>query len=41
MNINPAAVDALSAVEGIAATIAVDAIATPQANPVAAPPAKR
>jgi hypothetical protein len=39
MNINPAAVDALSAVEGIAATIAVDAISTPQANPVAAPPA--
>jgi hypothetical protein len=36
MNINPATVDALSAAEGIAATIAADAVAAPQANPVAA-----
>jgi hypothetical protein len=40
MNINPAAVDALSAIKGIAATIAADAVAAPQvANPVATPPA--
>ena len=39
MNINPAAVDTLSAVEGITTTIAADAVATPQANPVAAPQA--
>ncbi len=39
MNINPATVDALSAAEGIAATIAADAVAAPQANLVAAPSA--